>query len=288
MPSRGYLSPVRDQGSRGNADVGTGRRPLRDFSAELMGTGLWQPWPDPLVVETTPSTMAEVQGLAESGAPEGTVVVAEEQTAGRGRHGRTWESAPYAGLWLSLLLRPDESPGRLGWLPLVIGLGVARSLRELGADDAVLKWPNDVLLPGAAGVESMPGKVAGILAERLHDGAVVVGIGINVDHAPEELPEVATSLGQSGYTGSREEVLVRVLAEVSRAYRAWTAGSDLREDYRRWCVTLGRDVTAQGPAGPIAGLATDVDDLGRLIVVGRDGTTTALSAGDVAIVRPPS
>ena len=277
---------MRDRGSRGNEDLVPGRRPLQDFRAELASTGLWQPWPDPLVVETTPSTMAEVQGLAESGAPEGTVVVAEEQTAGRGRHGRTWESAPHAGLWLSLLLRPAESPGRLGWLPLVIGLGVARALRGVGARDAVLKWPNDILLPEEA--ESMPGKVAGILAERLHDGAVVVGIGINVVHTPDELPEAATSLGQHGYAGTRESVLVRVLAEVSRAYRAWDAGSDLREDYRRWCVTLGRSVTAQGPAGPISGLATDVDDLGRLIVVDRDGAATALSAGDVAIVRPPA
>lgn len=279
MPSRGYLSPVRDRGSRGNEDLVPGRRPLQDFRAELASTGLWQPWPDPLVVETTPSTMAEVQGLAESGAPEGTVVVAEEQTAGRGRHGRTWESAPHAGLWLSLLLRPAVSPTRLGWLPLIVGLGVARGLRGAGAAEAVLKWPNDVLLP--------LGKVAGILAERLPDGAVVVGIGINVDHGRDELPEGATSLRLSGVPARRDDVLVWVLDEVASAYRAWNEGGDLREDYRRWCVTLGSQVTAQAQEGPLSGLAADVDDLGRLLVVVPGGERIALSAGDVAIVRPP-
>lgn len=255
------------------------RTPLGNIARGLDDASAWRPWADPEVVDTTPSTMIEVEQRAQSGAAEGTVVVAEHQSAGRGRQGRHWESVRYAGLWMSLLLRPAVSPTRLGWLPLIVGLGVARGLRGAGAAEAVLKWPNDVLLP--------LGKVAGILAERLPDGAVVVGIGINVDHGRDELPEGATSLRLSGVPARRDDVLVWVLDEVASAYRAWNEGGDLREDYRRWCVTLGSQVTAQAQEGPLSGLAADVDDLGRLLVVVPGGERIALSAGDVAIVRPP-
>ncbi len=279
MPSHGYLSPVRDEEYSGNVDAAPVRTPLGNIARGLDDASAWRPWADPEVVDTTPSTMIEVEQRAQSGAAEGTVVVAEHQSAGRGRQGRHWESVRYAGLWMSLLLRPAVSPTRLGWLPLIVGLGVARGLRGAGAAEAVLKWPNDVLLP--------LGKVAGILAERLPDGAVVVGIGINVDHGRDELPEGATSLRLSGVPARRDDVLVWVLDEVASAYRAWNEGGDLREDYRRWCVTLGSQVTAQAQEGPLSGLAADVDDLGRLLVVVPGGERIALSAGDVAIVRPP-
>lgn len=140
----------------------------------------------PILVRTTPSTMAEVADLASAGAPEGTTVIAEEQTAGRGRIGREWQSLPYAGLWLTTLLRPAVEPSSLGWLPLVTGIAVAHAVRAQTDIDVGLKWPNDIVISTSNGLA----KAGGILSERLADGSVLVGIGINVSQAPDELPRV--------------------------------------------------------------------------------------------------
>ena len=253
--------------------------------------------------------MADVVALADAHAPEGSTVIAEEQTAGRGRHGRSWDSARYAGLWLSLLLRPSGVPPEaLGWLPLAVGIGVVRGIAAKSGSRPALKWPNDVVVARPDGVA----KLAGILAERLPDGAVVVGIGINVDHRADELPQGATSLRCEAAPAplgdpARVDVLVGVLAEVADVYRHWTSGGDLSEEYRRRCITLGHHVRMSTP-GPgardpdrqagrlgrpdgdpdrvIAGRAEDIDDLGRLIVVDEHGSRTALAAGEVALVRP--
>ena len=137
------------------------------------------------MVARTGSTNADLVAGARDGAPEGAVLVAEEQTAGRGRMGRSWLSPPRAALTFSVLLRPTDVPAaRRGWLPLLAGVAVATAIRQVSALDAALKWPNDVLLRS--------GKLAGILAEQSGD-AVVVGIGVNVSTARHELPAPAAS-----------------------------------------------------------------------------------------------
>src|SRR6478672_1894975 len=136
-------------------------------------------WRDFEVVESTGSTNADLLARALAGEPEGAVLAAEEQRAGRGRMGRTWTAPPRAALTFSLLLKPTVPPARLGWLPLLTGVAVAAAVTQVTGVDTRLKWPNDLLAADA--------KLAGILAEAAGD-AVVVGIGLNVSTEPAEFP----------------------------------------------------------------------------------------------------
>jgi BirA family biotin operon repressor/biotin-[acetyl-CoA-carboxylase] ligase len=225
------------------------------------------------VLPETESTNAVVAGRARAGEPAGLVVVAEQQTAGRGRLGRSWVSPPRAGLTFSVLLRPTLPLAHWGWVPLLSGLAVARALRGQTGLDALLKWPNDVLVSGR--------KVCGVLAEVAAPGAAVVGIGLNVTTRREELPhDGASSLQLEGSgTTDRDTILRAVLRELS-AVTADDAAA--RADYRRLCATLGAPVRVELPAGPpVIGTADGVDDDGRLIVDG-----TPYGAGDVVHLRP--
>ena len=223
------------------------------------------------VLASTPSTNAVVADRARAGEPAGLVVVAEQQTAGRGRLDRTWVSPPRSGLTFSVLLRPDGGPS--GWLSLLAGVAVARALRTHASVDARLKWPNDVLVGDR--------KVCGVLAEVPSEGAVVVGIGLNVTTRQEELPvETATSLRLAGASTTDRDTLLRAVLRELR-----TAGADqesAKAEYRTLCSTLGASVRVDLPDGTaVSGRATEVDDEGRLLVDG-----TAYGAGDVVHLRP--
>ena len=236
----------------------------------------------PIVIETTPSTMADVSDLAESGAVEGTVVVAEEQTAGRGRVGRAWQSPRSAGLWLSILLRPAYPPAQLGWLPLVTGVAIVQALRSITNLPLRVKWPNDIVIEDGSEIC----KVGGILAERLSDGVVIVGVGINVDQARDEMPEGGTSLRLLGSDAARDRVLVAILGSFAQAYRDWRSGIDVADAYIPLCVTLGSEVRVQVARGSLEGRATGLGPHGELLVTDALGVTHAVSAGDVLLVRP--
>jgi BirA family biotin operon repressor/biotin-[acetyl-CoA-carboxylase] ligase len=235
------------------------------------------------VVPEAASTNALVAEQARAGAAEGLVVVAEHQTAGRGRLDRTWETPARAALTFSVLLRPRVPPAEWPWLPLMTGYAVSRGLREAGVDVG-LKWPNDVLIGDA--------KVGGILVERVESPsgpAAVVGVGINVSTTREELPiEAATSLAlEAGTAPNRTEVLLWVLGALREEYDAWQAGGTaaLHAAYLRSCVTVGRDVRVDLPDGrSFTGRATGIDAGGRLTVDGPDGEV-AVGAGDVVHVR---
>jgi BirA family transcriptional regulator, biotin operon repressor / biotin---[acetyl-CoA-carboxylase] ligase len=249
-------------------------------------------WGEVSVVARTGSTNADLVAAARDGAREGAVLVAEEQTAGRGRMGRSWLSPPRAALTFSVLLRPADVPAaRRGWLPLLTGVAVATAIRQVSALDAILKWPNDVLLRS--------GKLAGILAEQSGD-AVVVGIGVNVSTTRYELPAPAasslpaTSLRLEGSRSlDREQLLGRMLDEIQRWYLAWRGtdpagdaqASGLRAAYVRLCSTIGRDVRAELPGrAATSGLATGIDEDGRLVVRTAAGDV-AIGAGDIRHVR---
>lgn len=238
------------------------------------------------VLETTTSTNAVAAERARAGAPEGLVVVAEHQTAGRGRLNRTWETPARSALTFSLVLRPVVPPADWPWLPLLTGHVVAETLRAAGYDAGV-KWPNDVLLGDQ--------KIAGILLERVETDAgpaAVVGIGLNVSLTAEELPvPTGTSLLlASGAAPDRTELLVTLLGSLREAYDAWQAGgadatARLRSSYVAACVTLGREVRVEMPSGePLTGRAAGVDASGRLVVAGATGETV-VGAGDVVHVR---
>lgn len=234
-----------------------------------------------------PSTNQVAAERARAGAPEGLVVVADHQAAGRGRLDRTWVTPPGTAVTFSIVLRPTVEPARWPWLPLLVGHNVAKALTTLGFD-ARVKWPNDVLLDGDS-------KVAGILVERVETPAgpaAIVGVGINVGMTAEELPvETATSLViSSPEAPERTEVLAAVVQTLREGYDVWQAGGDLATarlaaSYRAHCATLGRDVRVELPGGgQLLGRATDVDDEGRLVVETASGAER-VGAGDVIHVR---
>ena len=240
------------------------------------------------VVGEAESTNALVVARADH-ADEGLVVVAEHQTAGRGRLDRTWVSPPRAGLTFSILLRPTAREDRWTWLPLLAGLAIVEALDEVAELDIErevgLKWPNDVLI-----AES---KVAGVLAER-RGGVVVVGIGLNVSTRAAELPVVdgpaPSSLGLSGAgVTDRDTILRALLRAFSGLYAEWQdADGDsarLVEAYTARCTTLGRTVAVELPDGTrLAGLAERVDADGRLVIA-TAGTRTVVGSGDVIHLR---
>ena len=234
-------------------------------------------------VAETGSTNADVVTLATAGAAEGTVLVADYQSAGRGRLGRSWQAPPGTGLAVSLLLRPTKVPAhRWTWLPLLTGVVVVEALRSHPGAEATLKWPNDVQMGSA--------KLAGILVERV-DGpagaAAVVGVGLNISAAPSG----ATSLLAAGFPGtSRDEVLAAFLDRFARRYGQWRIGVGdpqpwLVQAYSDGCDTLGREVEAHVPGQPtIFGRAVAVDGDGRLVVRTSSGDV-AVGAGDVTHLR---
>ena len=239
----------------------------------------------------TGSTNADLLARAAGGEPEGAVLAAEQQSAGRGRLGRTWVSPPHAALTFSVLLRPAAVPrARLGWLPLLAGVAVAAAVRDVAAVDAQLKWPNDVLLG--------PAKLGGILAEAAGD-AVVVGIGLNVSIEPAELPPPgpgalpATSLRiEQARSLDRDRLLAGILAGLERRYRAWCQvfgdpeRSGLRASYTGLCGTLGRRVRVELPGGRLLdGLAAGIDADGRLLVSVPPDPDLPVAAGDIVHLR---
>jgi BirA family biotin operon repressor/biotin-[acetyl-CoA-carboxylase] ligase len=261
------------------------------LSAATLRRALVRPgelWTSVEVRERTGSTNADVAAAARAGTPEGLVIVAEQQTDGRGRLDRRWESPPRAGLAVSVLLRPAVPAARFGWLPLLAGVALVETVRRIAEVDAVLKWPNDLLVDER--------KCAGILAEAVPEPtpAVVLGIGLNVSLDEAELPRPdATSLVLAGAEHADRDPLLRsLLRGLSDWYRRWqeTDGDPdecgLRDGYRLHCATLGRRVTVALPGGGIlAGTGSDVDRDGRLVVAADDGALTAVAAGDIVHVR---
>jgi len=232
------------------------------------------------VVDESPSTNADL--LARPTAPTPAVLVAEFQSAGRGRLDRAWVSPPRAGLTLSVLLRPTVPISAWGWLPLLAGVALVDAV----GPPARLKWPNDLLLDDR--------KAGGILVQADGDVAVV-GIGVNVSNTEAELPSAAaTSIGLAlGRPVDRTDLLLALLTGLLGRYGAWSAaGGDaercgLRRAYLDACASLGQRVAVSSVVhggGRLVGTATDVDVLGRLVLTGAFGTT-AVSAGDVAHVR---
>lgn len=234
-------------------------------------------------MEAAPSTNALVADRARAGEEAGLVVVAEHQTAGRGRLDRVWETPARSSLTFSVLLRPDVPAQDWPWLPLLTGYAVQAALADR-LPDIGLKWPNDVL------VEER--KIAGILVERIETPrgpAAVLGIGINVSHTLEELPvALATSIHlELGEAPDRTALLGQVLGSLHALQGLLEDTASLRSAYVDVCTTLGREVDVHLPAAesPRRGVARDVDEQGALVVAGPEGTWT-VGAGDVVHLRP--
>lgn len=267
------------------------RPPLNSASlrrALVREGGLWSSLD---VVPVIGSTNTDLAGRADR-LPEGAVLVAEEQNAGRGRLDRVWTAPPRSGLFLSVLLKPTEVPVRhWGWLPLLTGVAVATGLSRAAGVDTALKWPNDLLV--TVGGEER--KAGGILAERAGSEGVVIGIGINVSLREEELPvPAAGSLALAGAVRTDRDPLLRaVLRSLEEWYGRWRAAggdpsaSGLQETYAAGCATLGRTVRAELPGDrSVVGEAVAVDGDGRLVIATEDGVQEPVGAGDIVHLRP--
>lgn len=238
------------------------------------------------VHDVVTSTNDALKEQARRGAPEGTVVLATRQTAGRGRMGRTWES-PSGSLYLSVLLRPQGvAPSRLGLLPLAAGVAVAEGLGDLGLE-VQLKWPNDVWVQER--------KVAGLLAEAASGPAgvenIVLGIGINVagslDGLSEEVRPTATSLLQEGVTADVPGVALAVLTRLAHWCPAWArATDDVVAAWRyRALPWWGRTVEVRSGGTVIVGIAREIDPMGALVLETPEGSV-AVVAGEARALRP--
>jgi BirA family biotin operon repressor/biotin-[acetyl-CoA-carboxylase] ligase len=221
------------------------------------------------------STMDAARELAKEGAAEGTIVIAETQTRGRGRLGREWLS-PQGGIYLTLILRPRISPAYAPRINLMVSIAVASTIRELFGLRAELKWPNDVQIGGK--------KVCGILAEMSAEMDVVnfvnVGIGTNVNNSMSRFREVATSLkDELGREISRKRFLSALLAEMDER-RAILMEPELLHQYRRLSCTLGRDVRMTSLGEEVTGKAIDVDAMGALVLKEKDGSLRTVVVGD--------
>lgn len=257
---------------------------IEDLRSALLG-----PYAAVDVVSSTGSTNADL--AAATGAPDRTVLLAEQQTSGRGRRAREWLSPPAAGLYLSVLLRPTGVPSsQLGTLAMVAGLALLRTARDVAGVPASLKWPNDLMVG--------PAKVAGVLSEVAPGGAVVVGIGLNVGPLGLDVPSgpgglAATSLAEAGASVTdRTELAVALLRRFAELESTWRqasgdlVSSGLLAAYVDGCATLGTRVRVEMPGdGMLTGVATDLDAAGELRVTADDGAEVSVSAGDVVHLR---
>jgi len=232
------------------------------------------------------STNTTARVLAVQGAAEGTVVVADRQTGGRGRLGRSWESAPKVNLYCSLVLRPRVPLQRIPQMTLLVAVAVHRALAEILPElSTAIKWPNDIYADGL--------KLAGVLCEMESEADcahfVVVGIGINVNQEsfPPHLSQSATSLKlASARSVSRPELLAAILNQFEPLYHAWCEADDLAFvlDYlERHAWLNGREVEVSRLHGKVSGRVAGLSALGELRVVGQDGSTHMIGSGEATL-----
>ncbi len=234
--------------------------------------------------ETVDSTNLVIKRAALAGAPHGTVAMAEQQTAGRGRRGRSWASPPGDNLYFSLMLCPDFPTRMAPMLTLVMAVAVAQAVRHEGVNGKI-KWPNDLVVNGR--------KVCGILTELYlkEDDSfyVIIGTGINVNQQdfPAELKKTATSLCiEKGGMISREELLSSILHFFNDYYNRFIQDgnlSGLRKEYEGLLVNCDAQVEVQDPKGSWRGVAKGINDTGELLVRREDGGIEAVFAGEVSV-----
>lgn len=235
----------------------------------------------------TDSTNQQAKRLAEDGAPHGTLVVADMQTAGKGRRGRSWQQKPGEAIAMSIILRPDFAPEYASMLTLAAADSVVKGIEKATGMSPMIKWPNDVIVNRK--------KVCGILTEmgmNLEDGSidyVVVGIGINVNQTefPEEIRQIATSLRLEGGDGvQRSSLITEVMRAFERDYELLTERkclSGILEEYNARLINRDAAVKVLDPKGEFTGTSLGINERGELLVKKEDGTVTEVYAGEVSV-----
>ena len=235
--------------------------------------------------ETVDSTNAEVRRRAEEGEDNGLLVVADGQTLGKGRRGRSWESPKGTNLYFSMLLKPDFSPDKASMITLVAAYSVATVIRKTTGLDAKIKWPNDIVV----GKKKVCGILTEMSMERDYIHHVVVGIGINVneENYPIELEQMATSLKKEmGSLVLRANLLCDILLQFEKDYLTFLAAENLKpflEEYNRMLVNKGALVKVLDPKGEFSGIAGGISEDGRLNVFKENGQIEAVYAGEVSV-----
>lgn len=260
-----------------------GTRPSLSVTAITRGLGTRRFGQRVVYREVVNSTNDIARDLADAGDPEGTLVIADEQTAGRGRLARRWVAPARSSILMSLVLRPDLAPHQLARAVMCMALGTCDAVRKVTGLDSTLKWPNDVLVNGK--------KCAGLLAEAKITGDqveyIIAGLGLNINFAVAEVlgipPEATTLADESGRYLAREPLVQAILTQTETYYERMQAGENLQPEWARRLSTLHQQVHALTPWGEEKGVAETVDDDGALIVRRADGSTIALLAGDVTL-----
>lgn len=265
---RGYMLPL-------EADVLIPSEIESRLDTEFVGRHI-------VFLESIDSTNDHAKKIA-SKAPDGTLVLADEQTKGKGRMDRAWSSQKGEGVWMSLVLKPNIAPHRASVITLIAGAAVARALERFGAD-AKIKWPNDILLEGK--------KLCGILTEMSAQmeriDYIVLGIGINVStmEFPDELKDIATSLKSEGHLLERMDIIIAVLEEFERMYSAYVKTGDASEAIgicREKSSLIGRDIYVISWSGKVPAKALDISGEGDLVVEYEDGSVERVISGEVSV-----
>lgn len=233
----------------------------------------------------TDSTNTQAKRLGDEGAAHGTLVAAEQQTSGKGRRGRSWESPAGSSIYMSILLRPDILPNQAPMLTLVMAQSVAEAIRIQTGEEALIKWPNDIVINGK--------KICGILTEMSTEiqwiNHVVIGVGINVntEYFPEEIAKTATSLYlENGKRQQRSLLIAEVLKQFERYYSLFVNAGNLsamQEEYNRLLVNCDREVKVLGPGREYTGQAIGINETGELLVRMEDGQIREIYAGEVSV-----
>lgn len=283
LKEEGYeVEAVRNRGYRivGSADVMT----QEELESLLDGRTKWA-GQHVVYSDEIDSTNIKAKQLGEEGASHGTLIVADMQTAGRGRRGRGWDSPSGSSIYMSIMLRPKFPPVKAPMLTIVMAYSVARALRTCTGLDVQIKWPNDIILNGK--------KIVGILTEMSTEidyiNHVVIGVGINVNTEtfPEEIADKATSLRiEIGEVQKRAPIVAEIMSEFEKCYEEFEKQEDLsfiQEEYNKLLVNCGKDVCILGAKESYQAHALGINETGELIVRREDGSKETVYAGEVSV-----
>lgn len=236
---------------------------------------------------TLESTNSQAKLMASQGAAEGTIVISEEQTGGRGRLGRHWVSPMGTGIWMSIILKPDIEPQEATIITQITAAAVASAIKKVTGSETGIKWPNDIIMGGK--------KVCGILTEMSGElnlvNYIVVGIGINVNmnssDFPEEIKRIATSIKEHcGRAFSRKELVIEILKEFEVLYSEFISTNNVKESIsicRELSVTLGKEVRIIQRGKTILAKALDITEDGELLVKDKEGNIQKIVSGEVSV-----
>lgn len=235
--------------------------------------------------DTLDSTNTKAKQLAEEGAPHGTLVIANQQSGGKGRRGRTWESPANTGIWMTLILKPDMNPTHASMLTLVMALAVTKACNEITNAACSIKWPNDIVLNRK--------KICGILtemsAEMDYINHIVIGVGINanMDEFPDELEEKATSIKkENGEKINRAQLINKVMMHFEEEYGLFMKNKNLSlqlDNYNNLLVNKEKEVVVIEPSNEYNGIAHGINQSGELLVEKSDGQVIQVYAGEVSV-----